>query len=70
MEVGLITSQIDTAPKHNAFVQAINGGLITSQIDTAPKPRIGHPPSEFRLITSQIDTAPKRKSLTVTLCCV
>ena len=36
---GLITSQIDTAPKQ-ADRRARHGrGLITSQIDTAPKPR-------------------------------
>ena len=35
---GLITSQIDTAPKLTDVLDAVVGGLITSQIDTAPKP--------------------------------
>ncbi len=34
----LITSQIDTAPKHMADFGFDDIGLITSQIDTAPKP--------------------------------
>ena len=57
---GLITSQIDTAPKLHAGRHGALAGLITSQIDTAPKrPR---PLAEVvgGLITSQIDTAPKR----------
>ena len=33
----LITSQIDTAPKHLRAVAASLVSLITSQIDTAPK---------------------------------
>ena len=36
--VGLITSQIDTAPKLKFDVLGARPGLITSQIDTAPKP--------------------------------
>ena len=56
---GLITSQIDTAPKPRVLGGTRRLGLITSQIDTAPK-RIT--PSTYAmacLITSQIDTAPK-----------
>ena len=34
---GLITSQINTAPKHNLGVDAGQLRLITSQINTAPK---------------------------------
>ena len=34
---GLITSQIDTAPKLVAYISNIENRLITSQIDTAPK---------------------------------
>ena len=34
---GLITSQIDTAPKHDAKKGSAALSLITSQIDTAPK---------------------------------
>ena len=35
---GLITSQIDTAPKQTIPTIHEGYGLITSQIDTAPKP--------------------------------
>ena len=35
---GLITSQIDTAPKLVLLAAGEPVGLITSQIDTAPKP--------------------------------
>ena len=35
----LITSQIDTAPKHGHGIPATCAGLITGQIDTAPKRR-------------------------------
>ena len=35
--LGLITSQIDTAPKLHAVSQDRHARLITSQIDTAPK---------------------------------
>ena len=34
---GLITSQIDTAPKHYGLPAGDPMSLITSQIDTAPK---------------------------------
>ena len=55
----LITSQIDTAPKHLHALDENVARLITSQIDTAPK----HTPEMYdsyeSLITSQIDTAPK-----------
>ena len=34
---GLITSQIDTAPKRGGVLRRADAGLITSQIDTAPK---------------------------------
>ena len=39
--LGLITSQIDTAPKPEGVGAAAEGSLITSQIDTAPKRRGG-----------------------------
>ena len=35
--VSLITSQIDTAPKHGGVNDEHGARLITSQIDTAPK---------------------------------
>ena len=57
--VGLITSQIDTAPKHLRRRACAGGRLITSQIDTAPKHRACPRGLLFGLITSQIDTAPK-----------
>ena len=56
---GLITSQIDTAPKRQRRRPFGSQGLITSQIDTAPKPVCGRRRGCERLITSQIDTAPK-----------
>ena len=56
---GLITSQIDTAPKQLLMVKVLVVCLITSQIDTAPKPRYSAPCHGLCLITSQIDTAPK-----------
>ena len=37
VESSLITSQIDTAPKHTCGLGSGFLGLITSQIDTAPK---------------------------------
>ena len=37
-KAGLITSQIDTAPKQHDGLVLVVAGLITSQIDTAPKP--------------------------------
>ena len=44
VDVGLITSQIDTAPKRGKWPDAQQLRLITSQIDTAPKRRKwGHP---------------------------
>ena len=36
-DTGLITSQIDTAPKQAGIIRASLPSLITSQIDTAPK---------------------------------
>ena len=56
---GLITSQIDTAPKHALARLDDDESLITSQIDTAPKLAISRLYPAIRLITSQIDTAPK-----------
>ena len=58
-EVRLITSQIDTAPKHDDAYVEQQARLITSQIDTAPKQASRCLLHEKRLITSQIDTAPK-----------
>ena len=57
---GLITSQIDTAPKPDVVEHERFHSLITSQIDTAPKLLRGQPNGLGRLITSQIDTAPKQ----------
>ena len=57
--LGLITSQIDTAPKLIKRVELVVVGLITSQIDTAPKLAIFGWVGLASLITSQIDTAPK-----------
>ena len=62
IENGLITSQIDTAPKRLQEAPAEGHGLITSQIDTAPKLKLLWSGSAAGLITSQIDTAPKRCS--------
>ena len=56
---GLITSQIDTAPKLCDKRAAQQRGLITSQIDTAPKRTRTRARGIDGLITSQIDTAPK-----------
>ena len=58
--VGLITSQIDTAPKRGDRQRGKRPCLITSQIDTAPKPLFALLAHHQSLITSQIDTAPKR----------
>ena len=58
--LGLITSQIDTAPKLRLLQNRRDVGLITSQIDTAPKPQCVFCGATRCLITSQIDTAPKR----------
>ena len=55
----LITSQIDTAPKHVVPSSLKQWGLITSQIDTAPKLHHRNLGRGESLITSQIDTAPK-----------
>ena len=57
--MGLITSQIDTAPKLKRLGERADCRLITSQIDTAPKPAEILPRVRSGLITSQIDTAPK-----------
>ena len=59
-ENGLITSQIDTAPKRGTGWSHRRPRLITSQIDTAPKPTSTGLHCWPCLITSQIDTAPKR----------
>ena len=56
---GLITSQIDTAPKPCRLHIRKRHGLITSQIDTAPKLEHVFVKLADGLITSQIDTAPK-----------
>ena len=65
---GLITSQIDTAPKLVKLVTHRRQRLITSQIDTAPKLRFPHSGFQNSLITSQIDTAPKRIVYVFPLC--
>ena len=44
---GLITSQIDTAPKRRVNMLCGIGSLITSQIDTAPK----HAINEYNGVT-------------------
>ena len=59
LAISLITSQIDTAPKHHPLHEPRHRCLITSQIDTAPKPRRMAARAYVGLITSQIDTAPK-----------
>ena len=59
MAFSLITSQIDTAPKHRLRALHRAEGLITSQIDTAPKQFSCRYSRPLSLITSQIDTAPK-----------
>ena len=59
--LGLITSQIDTAPKRSSCRRCSSARLITSQIDTAPKLGRRCSRTYSSLITSQINTAPKRK---------
>ena len=61
--VGLITSQIDTAPKRLCTSPSPSLCLITSQIDTAPKLSASSLSDSTCLITSQIDTAPKLASI-------
>ena len=66
--VGLITSQIDTAPKRHPGLIQTPACLITSQIDTAPKPNAIIGANGEGLITSQIDTAPKRACASLAQC--
>ena len=56
---GLITSQIDTVPKHGESQDFEGERLITSQIDTVPKRVQPRASAHASLITSQIDTVPK-----------
>ena len=56
----LITSQFDTAPKHEEGREHRLLRLITSQFDTAPKLGVSERNLINGLITSQFDTAPKR----------